>query len=124
MVRDNVLNSQLAKPTVNKVQMHLITKLTFGSDAKAITNNQHAAHQLRINQSMDGPYESKTASGIRGDHQSLETYQFYGAVVLRNHLLQGELVKQLRRSAFKLSHHGQSPRIFDKTSESDAGRFD
>ena len=54
------LQPKPAKPTVCEIEMHLVAQSPLGADAKAVADQQHADHQLRINRwasrlAVEGP---------------------------------------------------------------------
>src|SRR5664279_2846178 len=54
MIRDFVLDAELAKPAIGKVHLYLTTQQPLGSQPKNIADDQHPDHQHRINR---GPAE-------------------------------------------------------------------
>src|SRR5215510_691461 len=48
VMRDPVVEIELAKPSVGKVQLDLLAQTALLSDAVAVSNNEHPDHQLRV----------------------------------------------------------------------------
>ena len=48
VIRDAIRQIEAAEPAICQVQMHLLAKPPLGSDAEAITHQQHPYHQLWI----------------------------------------------------------------------------
>lgn len=48
MVWDFAFQAQAAEPTVGQIQMDLFAQPSFGPDAEAVSDNQHADHQLGV----------------------------------------------------------------------------
>ena len=48
MVRDLVIQIELAKPAVGQVQLYFLTQLAFRADAIAVAHDEHPDHELRI----------------------------------------------------------------------------
>jgi len=44
-----VFQTQAAEPAIGQIQMHLFAQPTLGTDAVAVTEDQHAHHQFRVN---------------------------------------------------------------------------
>jgi hypothetical protein len=48
VLRHRILGAQVTEPAIDQVQLDLFAQPAFGADAEAITNDQHADHQLGI----------------------------------------------------------------------------
>ncbi len=48
VIRHRIFDTQAAEPAIRQVQPHFLAQLTFRADTQAVTDQQHADHQLRI----------------------------------------------------------------------------
>jgi hypothetical protein len=48
MIRNLVLETQSAKPSIRQVQMHFVAQPSFRADPEAVPDQQHPDHQLRV----------------------------------------------------------------------------
>jgi hypothetical protein len=48
MIRNSVLDTELAEPTIGEVHLHFTADQSFRADRKDIPYDQHPDHQLRI----------------------------------------------------------------------------
>ena len=48
MVRHFIFQAKATEPSIREVQMNLFTQLSFRTDTKTVTNDEHADHQLRV----------------------------------------------------------------------------
>jgi hypothetical protein len=46
--RDRILKAETAKPPIRQIQMGFFTQASFGADAEAVSDDQHANHKLWI----------------------------------------------------------------------------
>src|SRR3982074_688406 len=49
MIRDSILDTELAEPTIGEVHLHFTTDQPLRTDRKDISHDKHPDHQLRIN---------------------------------------------------------------------------
>src|SRR5439155_8116276 len=49
VLRDLVVEIELARPAIGQVQLDLLAQLALGADAIAVADHEHPDHQLRIN---------------------------------------------------------------------------
>ena len=49
VIGDSVLKAEPTKPAIGQVKFNLLTQSPFRADRIAVTNQQHADHQFRIN---------------------------------------------------------------------------
>ncbi|BFG80298.1 hypothetical protein PTKU46_83320 [Paraburkholderia terrae] len=48
MIRNGILKTETAKPAIRQIQMDFFTQPPLGADAEAVSDDQHANHQLGI----------------------------------------------------------------------------
>src|SRR6185295_12849174 len=48
MIRDSILDTELAEPAIGEVHLHFTTDQSLRADRKDITHDQHPDHQFRI----------------------------------------------------------------------------
>ena len=49
MIRDSILDAELAEPAIGEVHLHFTADQPLGADRKHIPYDQHPDHQFRIN---------------------------------------------------------------------------
>src|ERR1700693_858322 len=49
MIRDSILDTELAEPAIGQVHLHFTADQPFRADRKDIPHDQHPDHQFRIN---------------------------------------------------------------------------
>ncbi len=49
MVRHRILQTQATEPAIRQIEVDFFAEPTLGTNAKAVTHDQHPYHQLRIN---------------------------------------------------------------------------
>lgn len=61
VIRNGPFQAEPAEPPVGEVQVHLLAQPALGADAEAVTDDEHADHQLRVDRGpphLDLPGES------------------------------------------------------------------
>ena len=111
MIRNGVLDTELAEPAIGEVHLHFTTDQSFRADRKDITYDQHPDHQFRIDRRA-------THGRIMGCKFAAEPGQIESSVDLPHHVIFGngiaktKLVEQLTLVTLQTAHHGStSPRI-------------
>src|SRR4029077_11118858 len=96
MVRNLVVEIELAEPAVSKVQRHFLAQPALMTNAIAVTDQEHPDHQLGIDR---GPADVAVKClqllvqiGQNGCREHIDPSQ---QVVRRDHLVETKLVKQL-----------------------------
>ena len=112
VIRNRIFQAEATEPAVGEVEMDFFAQASLGADAIAVTNDQHADHELRIDRGTSG-----VAVVIR---QVLAQFtQVKAAVhaaeemILGNVFVEVEGVKQLVLTARSTSHHHSAPRVTD-----------
>ena len=54
MVRHRVLKSQSTEPAIRQIEVNLFAQPALGTNAEAVTDDQHPHHQLRIDRRPPG----------------------------------------------------------------------
>ena len=54
MVRYRVLQAESTEPAIGQIEMDLFAQSALGTNAKAVTDDQHPHHQLRIDRRPPG----------------------------------------------------------------------
>src|SRR5947208_13951794 len=111
MIRDGVLNAELAKPTIGEVHLHLATDQPLRTDCEDIPHDQHPDHQRRIDgrttherivRCKFAAKPRKIESGVDLPHQ----------VLFGDRMFKIELVEKLTLVTLQTAHHGStSPRF-------------
>ena len=55
VVRHRIIQAEPAKPAIGQIEMHLFARPPFRADAEAVSDDQHADHQLGINRGAADP---------------------------------------------------------------------
>src|SRR5712664_4417098 len=111
MIRDSILDTQLAEPTIGEVHLHFTADQPLRADRKHISHDQHPDHQLWI----DGRathrriMRCKFAAKPGQIESSIDLpYQ----MIFRNRVAKTKLVEQLTLVTLQTAHHGStSPRF-------------
>ena len=108
MVRHPISQIEAAEPAICKVQMNFFAEPAFGPNAKAISNQQHADKQFRINRRPAGV-------AIKRGEMLADAVEFNKAVdgsqqmVLWDVILNRELIKQSALCLLLRSQHRNNP---------------
>jgi len=104
MIGNPVLDVELAKPPVRKIDLHLGANLTLRADRKYVTNKQHPDHQHRIDRGSTGVrvvrrkllvHPTQIENGVDLAHQ----------MVWWHHLIEIKGIKELTLSISSTPHH-------------------
>src|SRR5262245_17897909 len=108
MVRDLILDAQVAKPAVGEVHLDLATQRPLRADRKHVPDNEHPDHQLRIER---GPADRGIVRRKLGVHprQIQNRIDPANQMIGRNHVIEMELIEQLALIALQPPHHSQPP---------------
>ena len=107
VVGNAVVQIKAAKPAIGEVQMHLFAQATLRPDAKTVPNQKHADQQFLIERRATGV--AVEVREMRPDTRQInEPINRAQQVILRNVILQRELVEQCRLRFLLWSHHRQS----------------
>ena len=118
MIRDSILDTELAEPAIGEVHLHFTTDQSLRADRKDIPHDQHPDHQFRIDRRathrriMRCKFAAKPGqieSSVDLPHQ----------MIFGNRVAKMKLVEQLTLVTLQTAHHGStSPRIRVNTTES------
>src|SRR4030095_13939289 len=104
MIRDSVLNAELAEPAIGQVHLYFATDQSLRTDRKDISHNQHPDHQLRIDRRTThrrimrckfAPKPGQIESSIDLPHQ----------MIFGNRVAEMKLVEQLTLVTLQTAHH-------------------
>src|SRR5277367_145120 len=98
MIGDIAIEPQSTKPAIGQIEMDLLAQATLRTNAKAIADNEHPDHQLRIDRgpshvAVIGPQMRPNLGQID------ETVDLAQQVIVRDAPIEAEAVKQ------RLLHH-------------------
>lgn len=107
MVRNLGVQSQTAEPSIGEVEMNLLAEPPLGPNAHAISNDQHPHHQLGSDRgATDGAVEwLQLRAHARQIEELVDPSKL---VVVRDVIIETEIVKQPRRCHLR-SHHRPVP---------------
>ena len=109
MVGNAALQSQPAKPAVCQVEIDLLAQPPLGADAEAVTHNQYADHQFRIDRgATDCAVERRQLLPQRAEVE--KPVDLAQQVIDWNPILKAKLIKQLRPILALLPHHRRCPK--------------
>ena len=121
VIRHPVGKIEAAEPAIRQVQMHLLAQPTLGPDAKAIADQQHADQQFGIDRWP--PRVAVEIGEVRADAAQIDKpVDGSKQVVLRDVILQGELVEQRWLRLLPRSHHRRSSRPLAELNQHDVPR--
>src|SRR5262245_27322555 len=110
MVRDTVLDAELAEPTVGKVHPHLSADTPLRADRKHVTNDQHPDHKHRINR-WPARVRVVRCKFLVNPIQVQYRIDLPDQMISSHRLVEIKRVKELPLSSRSLPHHGTLPRI-------------
>src|SRR6185312_12736037 len=108
VIRDRVLQAELAEPAIDQINLDLPTQLALGADREGIAYDEHPDHQFRVDR---GPADPRVVGRQFGTHPRQVEYcsDLANQMVLRDHVLEPELVEQLTLVPFAPTHHRAAP---------------
>ena len=105
-MRHLVVEVELAEPSIGKVKLDLLAQTAFRPDAIAVPDNKHPDHQFRIDRrAADVAVKGSQLLVQVGQHGGDEDVHSPYQVVLRNHIIEIELVEQLSLFPIPSTHH-------------------
>src|SRR5450432_1613718 len=111
MIRDSVLDAELAEPAIGEVHLHFTADQPLRADRKHIPHDQHPDHQFRIDRRATHRriVRCKFAAKPRQIEGSIDLpYQ----VIFGDRIAKTKLVEQLTLVTLQTAHHGStSPRF-------------
>src|SRR5665648_741344 len=105
-MRDLVFKIELAEPAVREVKLNFLGEPALRAYAAAVANDEHADHELRIDRGASDvavvglQFLVKIGQGSR--HKHIDPAQ---KMVLRNAIIEAELVEQLALVSPLPTHH-------------------
>src|SRR4051794_21180320 len=104
MVRHHIFETQAAEPAVRQVQVNLLTQAAFGADPEAVSDDQHADHQLRINgrSARMAVERSEVLAKLAKLEEPINAPE---QVIGRDMIIEIKGVEQLLLATSPLSHH-------------------
>src|SRR5713101_1174175 len=117
MVGNAAFQSQPAKPAVRQVEIDLLAQPPLGPDAEAVTHDQYADHQFRIDRgAADCAVERRQLLPQRAEVE--KPVDLAQQVIDWNPILKAKLIKQLRPILALLPHHRRRPKSRPRLTES------
>src|SRR5689334_11559412 len=117
MVRHITIQPKATKPSIGQIKVDFLAQATLGTDAEAVTYDQHSDHQLRIDRwpAYSTVEWSQLSPQIAQLHKPIDRTQ---QVIGRNMPFQRELVEQSSLIDLPMSHHDSalSQRLNQRTS--------
>ena len=110
-MRDLVFEIELTEPAIRQVQLNFLGEPALRSDAAAVADNEHANHELGINRRASDvavvglQFLMEVGQGSR--HKHVDPSQ---KMILRNAIIETELVEQLALVPPPPPHHRRIPR--------------
>ena len=104
MVGDAASQAKPAEPPIGQIEIDFLAKTPFRANAETITDDQHAHHEVRID-------EWATQVAVEGSQMGPQFAQinkpinFAQQMFARDPILQAKLIKKLRRIVLLSSHH-------------------
>src|SRR5712671_2101648 len=89
MIRDSILDTELAEPAIGEVHLHFTTDQSLRADCKDITYDQHPDHQFRIDRRA-------THGRIMGCKFAAEPGQIESSVDLPHQVIFGDRVAKTK----------------------------
>ena len=108
VIGDRIFQVKVAKPPIREVDLNLPAKLALRPDGEHVADDQHPDHQHRIDRRAADP-------GIVGRQLRVDPGQVQNGidladqVIVRNHLVEVELIKQVPLAPYPPTHHLQLP---------------
>ena len=121
VIRHPVGQIQAAEPAIRQVQMHFLAQPPFRPDAETVSDQQHPDQKFWIDRWPPrmtveirevGADAAQVDEAINGPQQ----------VILRDVILEGELVEQSRLRLLPRSHHRRSSHPMEELNQPDAPR--
>ena len=121
MIRDSVLDTELAEPAIGEVHLHFTADQPLRADRKDIPHDQHPDHQFRIDRRathgriMRCKFAAKPGqieSSIDLPHQ----------MIFGNRVAKMKLVEQLTLVTLQTAHHGSTSPRFASTQRNHGSR--
>src|SRR5215510_13435489 len=108
MVRDLVLDAQVAKPAVGEVHLDLAAQRPLRADREHVPDNEHPDHEHRIDR---GPADRGIVTRKLGVHprQIQNRIDLAHQMIGRNNVIEMERIEQLALIALLPPHHRQPP---------------
>ena len=110
MIGNPVLDGELAKPPVRKVDLHLGANLTLRADRKYVTHKQHPDHQHRIDRGSTGVRVVRRKLLVHPT-QIENVIDLAYHMVRRHHLIEIKGIKELTLAFSSTPHHASLPPI-------------
>src|SRR6202022_4613491 len=89
MIRDSILDAELAEPAIGEVHLHFTVDQSLRADRKDITHDQHPDHQLRIDRRA-------THGTIMGFKFAAEPGQIESSVDLPHQMIFGNGIAKMK----------------------------
>src|SRR5262249_32958213 len=119
MVGYGVVQIEAAKPAVSEMQFDLLAQSPLEADAIAVAHDQHPNHEFRVDR---GPtnlaIEWRELLAHVGKQSRQHRIDATQEMACRNAFLEVEQVKQLALVACLPAHHGESPSLNPRATES------
>src|SRR5258706_8319411 len=121
MIRDSVLDAELAEPAIGQVHLQFTADQPLRPDRKDIPYDQHPDHQLRIDRrTTRGRIMRCKFAAKPGQIQS--SVDLAHQMIFRDHVAKTKLVEQLTLVTLQTAHHGSTSSRFASTQRNLASR--
>src|SRR5206468_7582242 len=122
MIRDSVLDTELAEPAIGEVHLHFTADQPFRADRKVISHDQHPDHQFRINRRA--PHRRIVRCKFAAKPGQIESsIDLPHQMIFRNRVAKSKLVEQLTLVTLQTAHHGSTSPRFASTKRNHASRL-
>src|SRR5829696_9129729 len=121
MIRDGVLDSELAEPAIGQVHLHFTADQPLRADRKHVPHDQHPDHQFWIDRRATHRriVRWKFAAKPRQIESSIDLPH---QVILRDRVAKMKLVEQLTLVTLQTAHHGSTSPRFASTQRNHGSR--
>jgi hypothetical protein len=107
MIRDSILDTELAEPAIGEVHLYFPTDQSLRADRKDVSHHQHPDHQLRIDRRASHRRIMRCKPG-----QIESRIDPPDQVIGRHRIFEVELVEKLTLLSLQTAHHrSTSPRF-------------
>ena len=119
MIRDSVLDTELAEPAIGEVHLHFTADQPLRADRKDIPHDQHPDHQFRIDRrATHGRIVRCKFAAKPGQIES--SIDLPHQMIFRNRVAKMKLVEQLTLVTLQTAHHGSTSPRFASTQRNHA----
>src|SRR5262249_21914909 len=108
VIGDAIFQAQPAKPAIGQIDLDLAANLALRPNSEDVADDQHPDHQHRVNRGPAG--RGVVRRKLRMDPGQVEDgADLANQMIVRHHLIETDLVKQLPLVSIEPPHHRPSP---------------